>query len=64
MAAINSVTMGYKIVKEMRDNIYDGLSAVVNMMSKTYQEIDSGAYEYKDSDIYKIVNTDGGGYGV
>lgn len=53
MAAINSVTMGYKIVKEMRDNIYDGLSAVVNMMSKTYQEIDSGAYEYKDGDIYK-----------
>ena len=58
MGAGVSFVSGAKFIKEMRDENYEQMQAVDNMLLRTYMKINNKDYIYKDGNIYK------GEYGI
>lgn len=58
MGAGVSFVSGAKFINEMRDENYEQMQAVDNMLLRTYMKINNKDYIYKDGEIYK------GEYGI
>lgn len=58
MGAGVSFVSGAKFIKEMRDENYEQMQAVDNMLLRTYMKINNKDYIYRDGNIYK------GEYGI